>query len=1030
MKPKKLKMTAFGPYKHSETIDFSELLQHRLFVVSGTTGAGKTTIFDAICFALYGSASGEDRNDVKMLRSDFAEDDTHTSVELEFELRGRIYRILRQLGHVKQGNKGATGERYEFNEIVDSNEVPCVDRQIVSEINKKVEELLGLSRDQFSQIVMLPQGEFRKLLTSQTENKEEILRKIFKTEPYKKISERFKEKKSLTEEVHKQELQVRERHIHSISSILPKREGSLLTMIMSQEHYNTNQILSGLEEEITYYENKMTLDYNQYESSYQKHDIKQGEFYNAKATNARFTELEEKELKLNSLIKQLPLIEEKEEKFEKSKRASQIQVYENQLSELLKEEAIKKEKYEKAMTNEKSAFENLQKTKLRYETEKAKKSEREQINTTLSTLKGYLSDVKELTDRKAKINTFKKTVEQINEKLVKQNKHIEKIKAEKVAIVKEISKMEQLVNRLPDLQQLRIEMREKYKVLNDLIQLKIKADSVTKSLVISEKNFNNSMQFYQKLERNWLSQQAGIIASHLHDGNACPVCGSTRHPNKAEVSDSSLSKEKLEAAKTETSRLESIFRTDKAEQTALQTQINQKEEEVLSFNIPLEDSNETAQQLLIDGKKIKNEIESLQELRNQLNTLKNKQNDIDQEIELLLRHKESLEEEFHSQKSILESSKAVLNEKLKTIPEDVQILSILENKILAAEDEKRRLESAWEDAQNHYHTAVEAHTTSRMDVTHSSQLIDEVTIKKNAAESQFVKVLEDGQFESKEDYIRSKLTDTQLNTLQEEINSFKQSLNITKQQVTDLQIELKDKNRYNLGQLEHELNELKTAYESSFKEYNLSKELKDDAKTLYNSILKSNQELTKYEQDLSIITDLYDAIRGQNTRKISFERYLQIEYLEQIIFAANERLKEMSNGQFYLIRSDRQESRGRQSGLGLDVYDSYTGITRDVKTLSGGEKFNASLCLALGMADVIQSFQGGISIDTMFIDEGFGSLDEESLLKAIDTLIELQQSGRMIGVISHVQELKSAIPAILEVSKTKEGYSQTKFKIK
>lgn len=192
-------MTAFGPYKFTETIDFTELKNNRLFVISGATGAGKTTIFDGISFALYGSGSGEDRRDTKMMRSDFATDETHTAVELIFEIHNRRYRILRQLSHVKKGNKGATGERYEFFEVTETGEVPVVERQIVSEINKKVEEIIGLKQDQFSQIVMLPQGEFRKLLTSQTENKEAILRKIFKTEPYKMISERLRDKKQMAE---------------------------------------------------------------------------------------------------------------------------------------------------------------------------------------------------------------------------------------------------------------------------------------------------------------------------------------------------------------------------------------------------------------------------------------------------------------------------------------------------------------------------------------------------------------------------------------------------------------------------------------------------------------------------------------------------------------------------------------------------------------------------------------------------------------------------------------------------------------
>src|SRR5690625_1953710 len=221
MRPIKLTMTAFGPYKNTEVIDFKELKDHHLFVISGNTGSGKTTIFDGISFALYGSASGQDRDNYAMLRSDFAEDDTHTAVELQFSLKNRTYRILRQLGHVKEGNKSRTGERYEFFELVDGKEIPCVDRQIVSEIDKKVEDLMGLTQDQFKQIVMLPQGEFRKLLTSQTENKEEILRRLFKTEPYKQISERLREKRNTIEKVFLQEEQTRNNYIQHIRATLP-----------------------------------------------------------------------------------------------------------------------------------------------------------------------------------------------------------------------------------------------------------------------------------------------------------------------------------------------------------------------------------------------------------------------------------------------------------------------------------------------------------------------------------------------------------------------------------------------------------------------------------------------------------------------------------------------------------------------------------------------------------------------------------------------------------------------------------------
>ena len=249
-------------------------------------------------------------------------------------------------------------------------------------------------------------------------------------------------------------------------------------------------------------------------------------------------------------------------------------------------------------------------------------------------------------------------------------------------------------------------------------------------------------------------------------------------------------------------------------------------------------------------------------------------------------------------------------------------------------------------------------------------------------------------------------------------------------QVKELQEALKDKTKADILMLKSELDACKEHYDVAQEQVRQSEQYLQKVTELKEKIVDAEKSVAHLEKQLYIIADLYDVVRGQNSSKISFERYLQIEFLEQIIMVANERLKRLSNGQFLLMRSERQESRGKQSGLGLDVFDAYTGQTRDVKTLSGGEKFNASLCLALGMADVIQSFQGGVSIDTMFIDEGFGSLDEESLNKAVDTLIDLQKSGRMIGVISHVQELKNTIPAILEVKKTKEGYSQTKFVIK
>src|SRR5699024_4684064 len=279
-------------------------------------------------------------------------------------------------------------------------------------------------------------------------------------------------------------------------------------------------------------------------------------------------------------------------------------------------------------------------------------------------------------------------------------------------------------------------------------------------------------------------------------------------------------------------------------------------------------------------------------------------------------------------------------------------------------------------------------------------------------------------------YEQAKMSEQDIMALEQTIDTYKKEVTLLQTEVNQLSESVENKERADLEMLKTEVERLKAVYEELFVQLQATKNEVERLGELMGNIATTYEKVEKFEKELAVFDDLYGTLRGQNDSRISFERYLQIDYLEQITSAANERFRPLTNNQYELVRSDRQETHGRQSGLSLDVNDAYTGQMRDVKTLSGGEKFIASLCLALGMSDVIQSFQGGIHIDTMFIDEGFGTLDEESLNKAIDALIGLQESGRMIGVISHVEELKTIFPAMLEVTKTKEGYSKTDFILK
>ncbi len=1030
MRPLKLTMTAFGPYKNSEVIDFSELKDNRLFVISGNTGAGKTTIFDAICFALYGSASGEDRSDVKGMRSDFAADEVHTSVELEFELRGHFYRVKRQLSHVKKGNKTATGEQYEFFEKAEGQEIPCVDRQRVSEINQKVEELLGLSKDQFSQIVMLPQGKFRKLLTSQTENKEEILRKIFKTERYTWISNRLKDKKKLAEDEYIREKETRDRLIKDIQATLPARENAKLFETLSQDHYNTHQVVTGMEEEAQHYEKVIAENQIQEKTAGTAYNKKLEEFHKAEILNGEFRKLEEKEKQLQVMSLQEPAMKEKESMLENAERAARIESYENQANEWRGDEKEKQQRVEKADAEQKQAVQMLQKAQMNYDEEENKKGEREKVGKTLIRYEELLPTVKKIERQKQELAAEQKQVQMLINHLQSLQKSITEQKALKNGMSLEIKEIEKKVDSLSDKQQKLLEMRDIVRVLLDYLKLTQNQVKLEQEQKLKYGDYQVFKQRYETLEEAWISGQASLLAAHLYDGKPCPVCGSGTHPNKAQNQGAVPTKDELEALKSEFNQKDQAYRDIVAKVNSNQELLQLKEAEVKQNGVVPQEAKVAYDQLVEDGKRLNREVEFLLTEKKKLTKLKP---DFDKIEELIAKAETELdaeEKKYQVQSTAFASNKAVHENNLSQIPEELRNLAVLEEKIAETAALKMKLEQAWEAVQKILQAAKETETKGKTNLENAYLQLKESGAKKEKAEQQFRNALQQAEFADEESYRQAKLSENERKQLKQEIDDFQSSRTTLAKLIMELQTALKDKTKADMEGLKTELEGLKAAYDLAQELRRKSEQYLETVKMLREKIVDADETASHLEKRFNIVTDLHDVVRGQNSSKISFERYLQIEFLEQIIVAANERLKRLSNGQFVLMRSERQESRGKQSGLGLDVYDAYTGQTRDVKTLSGGEKFNASLCLALGMADVIQSFQGGVTIDTMFIDEGFGSLDEESLTKAIDTLIDLQQSGRMIGVISHVQELKNAIPAILEVKKTKEGHSQAKFFIK
>ena len=1030
MKPIRLTMTAFGPYKDREIIDFTELGEHRLFVISGNTGAGKTTIFDAICFALYGQASGDDRSEARMLRSHFAEDDVHTSVELRFELKGRIYQVFRQLPHMKAGNKSETGDRNELYEVAGDRLVPLTDRQTKRAVDEKLRQLIGLTREQFIQIVMLPQGEFRKFLVSDTDNKETILRSIFRTGLYKMVETELDARRKSARQELDERLNVRSVFIHSLAPLVSSRKHSPLAAVLEQDIPNVHQIMTALEQEIAAASEQTRLQQERLEAENRLLKTHTEQYHQAKALMERFQDLDAKTEQLSRLEEQAPLFAAKKQVREAAKQARHIRGYDEHVESLRKQLAAVRANLEAAGQERALAEQALAQAEAAYRQEEQHAGIREQLIRELDRLQGWRPAVEAMEQARQTIAGLSQEAGQAERTLRQTEEEWTREQAAKAELAEAIKELEARVQAYPEKAERLAAMREQARMTDGYMKLLKQHQAAAEQEAQERGQYQKAEAAYAALEQRWIDGQASVLAAHLHDGKPCPVCGSVEHPNKAQGSGDVPSKEELEAERRRKAEQEQRYLAARTRLEHLSQQLEEQRNLLKQSGIDPDRAVHDYPGFVEAGKKLAAEVEQLRTDNSRLHELKKELEQREASFETLSRRREEVRLKLHELRSRLEKEQALFEQSIRTIPGDLRSLDALNRNIAETEQRKRKLDAAWQEAQARYQQAKERMIAALQQAEDLKKQEEETAIRLDEAERRMEEALRSAGFANAESYRKAWRTDEEIAAMERDIDEFERTLERVRGQIEELNAYLRDKTRPDLGELEEQLHRLEARVEASRQQLAEMQTLAGKLVELEGNIALADEQVRQAEAEYNRIKELYDMIRGDNPLKVSFERYLQIEFLEQIVEAANRRLQQMSNGQYVLVRSDRLESRGKQSGLSLDVLDYYTGQYRDVRTLSGGEKFNASLCLALGMADVIQSYEGGISIETMFIDEGFGSLDEDSLHKAVETLIDLQQSGRMVGVISHVEELKQAIPAVLEVTKTKDGHSHTRFVIR
>ncbi len=1037
MKIRKLIITGFGPYAEKQELDFEANLDGKnMFVITGNTGAGKTTIFDAINFALYGEASGSER-DGKNLRSDFADKSTPTEVELWFSLRNKDYYIKRSPQYFRAKQRGDG-----FTESKPSAEIKVGDKTVSGpkEVTRLVEEILGITCEQFKQLVMIPQGEFKKLLNSDSDKKEEIFRKIFGTKIFSDIQQNIKIEANNLKKSIEQIQRDRENRIKAFSC---KEDDEDLRRNINAKDLNIELILSKF---------KDTIDKDEVEENLIKEKLKDinieinnisKEIVLANDINKKIGNLENYKYDLDKLNLLKHEYEAKSIKLESGKKAVTALGFE----EKYKEKKISLLKAEESL---RKSVENLSRYKKNFDDAERKfkiENEKEDLK---NDLRKKLDEIEKLKEKasnyqinKEKFDELKRQSQYIIERIkqidLERNKNNDLIKL-LLEELENINKLKEEKNTLGIEEINYISKQEKLnKLLSALEKCKLESQRHVKGTAFYEsadKEFNEKKNNYEQLEEAFRRNQAGILAKDLMEGESCPVCGSTHHPKLAVIEVDSINESAVKEAKTIADKFyekrESYYR----ELTKIQAEINSLKEETIrpifieifseeDFKDDIERSIENVNTELknnysyldkiINRKKEIEKVESLESTK-----LKQKQ-EIEKYTEELRVELENKNKELLAKEGELKAQEANLQNIVNEFKGTIRSVKDLEEEQCKVNNNLEKLKEDYVKVEKDFNNIKTIYDKENGNKSSLEVMTENVKVELDEALKLFKeKVLQLG-FKDYNDYSSSRMTEIEIDVLEKDINKFNMTLS-NAEKVYSLSLEeCKNLKKIDIRSIEEVLeikNREKISLEKAEKEIYLRI---SQNKKIIGECINYNKLIEEDEDKYKTVGKLSKIINGDNPRKISFERYVLAAYFEDIIEAANIRFSQMTCNRFELLRKEELGDKRKGQGLDLEVFDNYTGKSRDVKTLSGGECFKASLSMALGLADVVQSYSGGIQLDTMFIDEGFGTLDPESLDSAIECLVDLQDDGRIVGVISHVQELKDRIETKLEVSSTNKG---------
>ena len=925
MRPIKLILSAFGPYASKIELDLAKLGENGVYLITGDTGAGKTTIFDAITFALFGKPSGDIR-DVKTLRSEYAKEEIETYVELDFLYHGEEYHIYRRpeysYTHVQKN-----GEIKQRSKSADAYLILPNGERIVkpTEVTKQVEQLLGMKRDQFRQIAMIAQGSFLEILNADTKERGKLFEKVFMTSKYSILMDRLNQM---------------------------AKEGSTK---LNEAKLRLQQIISDIRVPITLQE-----EYEQMIETFAMDDIQP--VYDLLDKIIASANEETKILQKQKDIIQKQLQKYRKEETEKSKQLQDLL----SLEKLLKEKPAKEEKVnlltEKLKVDGekyKLQIDDLKKEQVQIEHELPEYVRLTKLTIKLSEIKKQLSFVTK--DLEEKISLKK----QLDEDIILKQKESQTLSDSELDLNKLLIKEEELQKKISAFHHASM-MKKEYQIA---------VEDLKKKTMSLQKNTDAKAEIqkqYDDAQLSYFANQAGLLASRLSKGQPCPVCGSLEHPHPASHSDKLVTQEEMNQYKKK---------------------VEQAEKEYQMASKACADAN-------LKMSSLKNELELvLKSVTEQVIPIEDVQMFIDEHTVQL--KSEQAEISTHIKQLQLQSKR--YQELLKLIPQLQQKFTVVSSEVSQNEITQAKLSVELEQIQKQVEEI-----TGKLKYSSEQEAKNHVSIitKQILEYQQQIDQLMNATKHAMDELV---YVNAQIDMLKEKVSLSIEEISLQQSQLKSLQIEIEN---------------LQVQQEENLKNIHNAQRYEADAQDTKQKIKSENETYQTKLSRYSSLKELADVAMGNghsSKEKITLQEYVQIAYLDRMIHKANERYLSMSNQQYQLVRSAGSKDKRSHEALDLDVIDYTNGSVRPVSSLSGGESFIASLALALGMSDEIQSQAGGIQIDTMFIDEGFGTLDQDSLNNAIQTLMNLSGENRLVGIISHVKELKERIHKGIIVTKDLHG---------